>query len=101
MFMVMAVSMGMGVLVPMVMLVPMGSLLLSVNRYLHMRAHDAAGFCRDGDKFHPRQTQSVHGMQKVCPLVLIQQFIQRGHEHVPRRPHAALQIQSFHKIPSI
>ena len=52
---------------------------------------------RLGLQAHPGEPQAVHGIQK--PLLVLQQFIQGGHEHVPGGPHIAFQIKRFHFIP--
>ena len=73
------------------------SLLLAVHRHRYVGARDAAGGGPLGLQAHPGEPQAVHGIQK--PLLVLQQFIQGGHEHVPGGPHIAFQIKRFHFIP--
>ena len=82
----MLVVMLMIVLVMMEVLV----LLLAVDGNRHMGAADAAG---DGGcrlQMNARQTQTVHGIQEA--LLVLQQFVQGGHEHISRRTHVAFNI---------
>lgn len=72
-------------------------LLLAVHRHRHVGARDAAGGGPLGLQAHPGEPQAVHGIQK--PLLVLQQFIQGGHEHVPGGPHIAFQVKRFHFIP--
>ena len=72
-------------------------LLLAVHRHRHVVARDAAGGGRLGLQPHPVEPQAVHGIQE--PLLVLQQFIQGGHEHIPGGPHIAFQVKCFHLIP--
>ena len=69
-------------------------LLLSVHSDGHVGAGDAAGGGFLG--LHPDtwEAQAVHGVQK--PLLVLQQLVQGGHEHVTGGPHIALNIKCFH-----
>ena len=73
------------------------SLLLAVHRHRYVGARDAAGGGPLGLQAHPGEPQAVHGIQE--PLLVLQQFIQGGHEHVPGGPHIAFQVKRFHFIP--
>ena len=93
---------GVVVLLPVVMDVGMGvplqdrglHLLLAVDGHCHVGAHDAAGGGLPG--LHPDtgEPQAVHGAEEA--LLVLQQLVESGHEHVTGRPHIALQIQGFH-----
>lgn len=72
-------------------------LLLAVHRHRHVGARDAAGGGRLGLQPHPGEPQAVHGIQE--PLLVLQQFIQGGHEHIPGGPHIAFQVKCLHLIP--
>ena len=72
-------------------------LLLAVHRHRHVGARDAAGGGPLGLQAHPGEPQAVHGIQE--PLLVLQQFIQGGHEHVPGGPHVAFQVKRLHFIP--
>ena len=72
-------------------------LLLAVHRHRHVVARDAAGGGRLGLQPHPGEPQAVHGIQE--PLLVLQQFIQGGHEHIPGGPHIAFQVKCLHLIP--
>ena len=101
-FVLMVVRMGVVVLLPVVMDVGMGvllrdrglHLLLAVDGHRHVGAHDAAGGGLPG--LHPDagELQAVHGAEEA--LLVLQQLVESGHEHVTGRPHIALQIQGFH-----
>ena len=71
--------------------------LLAVHRHRHVGARDAAGGGPLGLQAHPGEPQAVHSVQE--PLLVLQQFIQGGHEHVPGGPHIAFQVKRFHFIP--
>ncbi len=71
--------------------------LLAVHRHRHVGARDAAGGGPLGLQPHPRESQTVHSVQE--PLLVLQQFIQGGHEHVPGGPHIAFQVKCFHFTP--
>ena len=87
---------GMGVVgMPLVMAL----LLFPADRHSHMRACDATGGRRLGLHCHAGQPQAVHGAEEA--RLIVQQFIERRHQHVPGRPHVALQIQSLHDFPSL
>ena len=73
------------------------SLLLAVHRHCHVGARDAAGGGPLGLQAHPGEPQAVHSVQE--PLLVLQQFIQGGHEHISGGPHIAFQIKRFHFIP--
>ena len=67
-------------------------LLVAVDRHPHMSARNAARLRGHRGNLHSGQAETVHHIQKGFPLVLAQQFVQGGHEHIPRRPHIAFQI---------
>ena len=71
--------------------------LLAVHRHRHVGARDAAGGGPLGLQPHPRESQAVHSVQET--LLVLQQFIQGGHEHVPGGPHIAFQVKRLHFIP--
>ena len=73
------------------------SLLLAVHRHRYVGARDAAGGGPLGLQMYPWEPQAVHGIQET--LLVLQQFIQGGHEHVPGGPHIAFQVKRFHFIP--
>ena len=75
------------------------SLLLAVHHYRHVGARDAAGGGPLGLQAHPGEPQAVHGIQET--LLVLQQFIQGGHEHIPGGPHIAFQVKCFHVTPLI
>lgn len=104
--MVMAVGMVVSVRVNMLvcmgvvgMPLVMALLLFPADRHSHMRACDATGGRRLGLHCHTGQPQAVHGAEEA--RLIVQQFIERRHQHVPGRPHVALQIQSLHDFPSL
>ena len=72
-------------------------LLLAVHRHRHVGARDAAGGGRLSLQMHPGEPEVVHGIQE--PLLVLQQFVQGGHEHIPGGPHIAFQVKCFHLIP--
>ena len=78
----------------------MALLLLSVDPHLHAGARDPAAYRRH--RLHRDAGQeAVHGLEKVCFLLLIQQLIEGGGQHIACCAHIAFQIQRFHWIPSI
>lgn len=99
----MAVSMLLPFAVGMAM--PMGQvvavLLLPADAHVHMRPPNAALLRRGCRDLQARDAQRIHIPQKLLPGPRLQQLVKRGHEHIPRRAHIALQIQRFHLIPSI
>ena len=70
------------------------SLLLAVHGDGHVGARDAAGGGGLSLQMHPGQPQTVHGIQKA--LLVLQQLVQGGHEHIPGGPHIALNVERFH-----
>ena len=101
MFMIVGVFMAVGMFMIMgvFMAVFVLQFLKAVDAHPHMSTCDTAG----GTPFrlhpHPGQAQAVHGVQKT--LLVLQQFIQSGQEHVPRRAHMAFDVKCFHCNPSI
>ena len=85
MFMVVAVSGGMDQATV--------ALLLTVDHHTHVGAGDT--LAADALRLH-RETgdQAVHGVQEL--LLLRVQLVESAHEHIPCRPHGALQVQGFH-----
>ena len=69
-------------------------LLLPVHGDRHVGARDAAGGGFLG--LHPDagEAQAVHGVQKA--LLVFQQLVQGGHEHIPGGPHIALDVKRLH-----
>ena len=70
------------------------SLLLAVHGDGHVGARDAAGGGGLSLQMYPGQPQTVHGIQKA--LLVLQQLVQGGHEHIPGGPHIALDVERFH-----
>ena len=64
-------------------------LLLAVNRHVHVGVGDPAGAGLPGSHRHARY-QAVHGLHK--PVLVLQQLIQGGHQHVAGSPHPAFDI---------
>ena len=83
---VMVVAVMLMAVVPVVVLV----LLMAVDGHLHPGARNAARLRGHRSNLHSGQAEAVHGLQKVPPLFLAEQLVQGGHEHIPRRSHAAL-----------
>ena len=69
-------------------------LLRAVHGHTHVRARNAAGGGRAGLQADAGQAQTVHGRDKT--ILVLQQFIQGGHEHIARRTHVAFNIQCSH-----
>jgi hypothetical protein len=80
------------VMAVMVTVALMDALLLAADCHPHMGAPDSARPDGIRNHRHPGQSQAVHGVQKGLFPLLAEQLVQGGHEHVPRRPHIALQI---------
>ena len=100
---VVVVVMLMLVMVVVVVIMAGFRLLLPVHCHRHVGACDAAGGCGPGLQVHAGKSQTVHGIQKLLPV--IQQFIEGGHEHISRCPHLTFYIKCLHLsssfIPSI
>ena len=97
MAMVMMVVMVVVMMVLVIMVVMIqGFLFLPVHRHLHMRPGNAAFFRRLRLNPHARKPQRVHFFQENASVR--QKLRQRRHQHIPRGPHAALQIQCFHTV---
>ena len=89
--------MGMPVVVPvgMAMVVVMeGIFLLAMDPHLHFAAGDAAAQYLLGLHGYAGYAQAVEPGEEAIGIGM--QIQQRPHEHIPRRAHAAIQIQSFH-----
>ena len=71
-----------------------GMLLLTVHRYMNLRARHAALFDVAALEAHPGQAQRVHPGDKA--LRIGEQFGKRGHQHVPRRAHIAFDVKRLH-----
>ena len=97
--MVVVMVMMMLVVVIVVMIVMMLQFLLAVDGDLHMGAGNAAGGTLYRLQPDAWQTQAVHGVEEA--LLVLQQLVQGGHEHIPRRPHMTFNIKRFHCNPSI
>lgn len=69
----------------------MAVLRLTSNGDIHVGTSDAAGDGLAGTHLHAGE-ELVHGREKAALPRRGQQFIQRGHQHVPRNAHIALQI---------
>ena len=82
-----------------VMVMEVFVLLLAVDGDPHVGAADAAGDGGGRLQMDAGQPQMIHGIQKT--LLVLQQLIQGRHEHIPRRPHIALNVKRFHCNPSI
>ena len=82
----MLIFMAMGMVVVVKVLV----LLRSVDGDLHMGAADAAGDGGGRLQMNAGQAQAVHGGQEA--LLVLQQLVQGGHEHIPRRAHVTFNI---------
>ena len=65
-------------------------LLFSVDSDLHVGTADAAGNSGGGLHLHAGQAQAVHGAQEA--LLVLQQLVQGGHEHIARGPHITFKI---------
>ena len=75
------------------------SFLLSVNFHRHMGSGNAAFLAFFGRKFHARNGQAVQFRHKAFRLR--QQFQQSRRQHIPRRAHAAVQIERSHFLTSM
>lgn len=69
-------------------------LFLAVDRHADVQAGDAALLVLRAGDLSPAAEQGVHALH--IALGLGQQGQQRGHEHVTRRAHIAVQIQQLH-----
>ena len=77
-------------LMAMLMMMKVLVLLLAVDGNLHVGAADAAGDGGSRLQMNAGQAQAVHGGQEA--LLVLQQFVQGGHEHIPRRAHVTFNI---------
>ena len=99
---VVLVGMVVVVLVPVVVLVGMVVVmvvgvvifLLAMDPHLHFAAGDAAAQYLLGLHGYAGYAQAVEPGEEAIGIGM--QIQQRPHEHIPRRAHAAIQIQSFH-----
>ena len=103
MVVVVVVVMGMlvGMVVVVVMLVGMAMVvvmevifLLAMDPHPHFAAGDAAAQYLLGLHGYAGYAQAVEPGEEAVGIGM--QIQQRPHEHIPRRAHAAIQIQSFH-----
>ena len=90
-----AVRMAMPVFVLLIVAMAVGKvvvavLLLPADAHLHMRPPNAALLRRNCRNLQARNAQRVHIPQKLLPSLRLQQLVERGHEHIPRRAHIAL-----------
>ena len=72
----------------------LAALLLPIYQHMHMGAGDPALLGLFGAHLHAGQPQGGHLLQKF--LRPVQEFHQRGGEHISGRSHAAFQIECFH-----
>ena len=99
---VVPVGMVVVVLVPVVVLVGMVVVmvvgvvifLLAMDPHPHFAAGDAAAQYLLGLHGYAGYAQAVEPGEEAIGIGM--QIQQRPHEHIPRRAHAAIQIQSFH-----
>ena len=92
---VVLVGMVVVMLVGMAMVVVMeGIFLLAMDPHLHFAAGDAAAQYLLGLHGYAGYAQAVEPGEEAIGIGM--QIQQRPHEHIPRRAHAAIQIQSFH-----
>ena len=89
-FMVVIVVMLVVVMVLVRIVMEVFVLLFSVDSDLHVGTADAAGNSGGGLHLHAGQAQAVHGAQEA--LLVLQQLVQGGHEHIARGPHITFKI---------
>ena len=76
-----------------------GLFLRAVHLYRNMGAADAAFADPLPGNLHTRYPDPVQILNKS--VLVGEQLQQRGGEHIPRRPHTAVQIECFHFVSSM
>ena len=92
MLVVVVMGMRMAVLVGRLVL----PLLLAVDEDADLRPGDAGRLGSLGAHLDAGQPHRVHRAEEA--LLVVEQLIQRAHEHIARRAHGAFKIQCFHAV---